>query len=127
MVASVGAVLSLFCRVPPCFLQFCLFLVFVCWFFFFFVFLFTSIICFLFLNLSFLFRFSLFIYFLSVIHHSPVRGPAWRGPAWRDPGAIFASVAQGEDEEGATLEPSPSGGRSVLYYKALGRRSNGEE
>lgn len=40
-------------------------------------------------------------------------------------GAVFASVAQEEDE--TSLEPSPSGGRSVLYYKALGKRSQGEE
>lgn len=40
-------------------------------------------------------------------------------------GAVFASIAQEEDE--SSLEPSPSGGRSVLYYKGLGRHSAGEE
>lgn len=44
---------------------------------------------------------------------------------WPFAGAVFASLAQDEDD--SSDEPSPSGGRSVLYYKGLGRHSAGEE
>ncbi|CAN0456889.1 unnamed protein product, partial [Ectocarpus sp. 12 AP-2014] len=38
---------------------------------------------------------------------------------------VFASLAEEEDD--SSIDPSPSGGRSVLYYKGLGRHSLGDD